>query len=135
MLVFRIRTGYHASLTNKHGIPFRQFLQREDLFPFEVGGCGLGFVNFRHWAGQHVLVDQQEVGVFAFFDAASLLLNEHLLGAVDSQGGERLLAGEAFFRPPGLGLLGLINTRDYNLHDAERIVRSTAKRGEVGVRG
>ena len=79
----------------------------KDLFPFEVGGGGLGAVNFRFRTGQHILVDQQEVGVFAFFDAASLLLDEHLTGAVDGQGGESLLAGDEFFSPVGYALMAV----------------------------
>ena len=52
----------------------------EDFLPLEVGGYGLGLVDLRHWARQHILSNQEEVGIFAFADAASLLLNEHLLG-------------------------------------------------------
>ncbi len=51
-------------------------------------------MNLRHEAGQYVLVDEQEVGIFPFFDATMLILDEHLLGYIDGQGGKRLLAGQ-----------------------------------------
>ena len=94
-------------------------LHWEDLLSFEIRGSGLCLMNLCHWASQNVLVDEQEVGILALLDAATLVLEEHLTRHVDGQGCKSLLAGEAFFRPPGLGLLGIINTRDYNLHDAE----------------
>ena len=105
-------------------------LHWEDLLSFEIRGSGLCLMNLCHWASQHVLVDEQEVGIFAYADAATFLLKEHLPGNIDSQGGECLLAGEAFFRPPGFGLLGIINTRDYNLHDAERIAGAPQSAGK-----
>ena len=68
-------------------VPLRPFslfdLHRENLFPLEVSGSRLGRVNLCHWAGQDVLVEEQEVGIFASLDAAALVLDEHLLGAVD----------------------------------------------------
>ena len=36
-------------------------LHGENLLSLDVGGSGLGLVNLRHRAGQHVLGDQQEV--------------------------------------------------------------------------
>ena len=56
------------------------------FLPFEISGCGTGFVNLILRARQHILVDQEEVGIFAFADAASFILNEHLLGHVDGKG-------------------------------------------------
>ncbi len=76
-------------------------LHREDFLTLEVGGSGLGLVNLCHWTGQHVLIHQEEVGIFAYADAASLILDEHLLGNVDGHSGDGLLAGDEFFSPVG----------------------------------
>ena len=71
-------------------------LHRINLLSIEVGGFGLGRVNHFHGAGQHVLVNEQEISIFACADAASVVLYEHLLGNVDGQGyksfGSRLVA-------------------------------------------
>ena len=67
-------------------------------------------MNFCHWAGQHVFVEEQEVGILAFLDAASLILKEHLLGDIDGQGLERLLTGNELFRPPGLAFFTAAGT-------------------------
>jgi hypothetical protein len=40
----------------------------ENFLALEVGGCRLGRVNLCHWAGQHVLIEKQEVGIFASLD-------------------------------------------------------------------
>lgn len=40
-------------------------------------------MNLVDRTGQHVLVQEKEVGILAGADAASLILDEHLLGAVD----------------------------------------------------
>ena len=53
-------------------IDFACYLHREYLFAFEVGGNGLGLVDLCHRACQHILVDQQEVGIFAREVAARL---------------------------------------------------------------
>ena len=90
-------------------------------------------MDLRHRAGQHVLGDQQEVGILALLDAATLVLEEHLTRHVDGQGRKSLFAGEELFRPLGLGLLWIIDTRHHDLHDAEGVVRSTTECREVGV--
>ena len=96
------------------------FSQRENLLSLEIGGCGLGFVNLCYRASQHVLIDEQEVSIFACADAASLILNEHLLGDVDGQGLDSLLAGNELLRPPRCAILSSKHTSDSNLNDAER---------------
>ena len=90
-------------------------------------------MNLGGGAGQHVLVDQQEVGIFAYLDAAALVLDEHLLGAVDGEGDEGLLTGQKFLRPPRGAVIWPKATCDGNLHDAERVVRTAAQCGIVRV--
>ena len=81
------------------------FLHRENLLALKVSCSRLGRVNLCHWAGQDVLVKEQEVGIFASLDAASLILNEHLLGTVDGQGSEGLLTSSEFLWPPRRAIL------------------------------
>ena len=71
----------------------------KDLFPLEVGGFGFGLVDLGHRAGQHVLVDQQEVGIFARADATALIIDKHLPGDVDGERLDGLFAGDALFGP------------------------------------
>ena len=110
-------------------------LHRVNLLSFEVGCCGLGFVNLCLRARQHVLGHQQEVGILASGDAASLLLDEHLLGDVDGQGLDGLLAGDEFLGPPGGTVLAVKYTSNSDLNDAEWIVGTATRCWEVGVRG
>ena len=110
-----------------------QVLPGEYFFSLKVGRPGSGCVNLIDRAGQHVPVDEEEVGVFAFADAASLLFNEHLPCTVDGQGREGLLAGQSLFRPPGLPFHDRVYACDRNLHNAERVVRTTAQRRIIRV--
>ena len=71
------------------------------LLALKVGGGGLGVMDFVHRTGEHVLVDEQEVGILASLDAAALVLDEHLLGNVDGHSVDGLLAGDEFFCPIG----------------------------------
>ena len=96
-------------------------LHRVNLLSFEVGCCGLGFVNLCLRARQHVLGHQQEVGILASGDAASLVLDEHLLGDVDGQGLDGLLASDELLRPPGGTVLAVKYTSDSYLNDAEEL--------------
>lgn len=76
-------------------------------------------------------------------DAAPLILNEHLLSAVDGQGGEDLLAGQELFRPPifthisveksGLSLHPLRRSRS-PLRGGERLRTNYRLRYSVGER-
>ena len=81
--------------------------------------------------GQYVLVNKEEICIFACADAASLILNEHLLGNVDGQGCESLLTGQEFFRPPRFRMLGLIYSCQRNLHNAEWVVWTAAQCREI----
>ena len=80
-------------------------------------------MNLCHWTGQHILVNKEEICILALTDAASLILDEHLLGAVDGQSSECLLASQEFFRPPGFRLLRVI----YTCHLVLRGVRSAVQ--------
>ena len=110
-------------------------LHREDFLTLEVGGSGLGLVNLCHWTGQHVLIHQEEVGIFAYAHAASLLLDEHLFGDVDGQGLDGLFAGDEFLGPPGVTVLAVKHTCHGYLYDAEGVVWTATRCREVGVRG
>ena len=90
-------------------------------------------MNLGHRAGQHILVDEEEICIFAFFDAAALIFKEHLAGHVDGQGLECLLTGETFFRPPRLCILKMVDTRNHYFHDAEWIIGSATQCREVRV--
>ena len=69
-------------------------------------------MDLRLRARQHILSNQEEVGIFAFADAASLLLDEHLLGDVDGQGLDGLFAGDELLGPPGVTILAVKHTSD-----------------------
>ena len=109
-------------------------LNGENLLSLKVGGCRLGFVDLIDRARQHVLGDEQEVGILAGLDAASLILDEHLLGNVEGQGGEGLFAGQQFFGPPWGVVLAVKLPGHSKLHHAKRIVGTAACCRIVGVR-
>ena len=67
------------------------------LLSLEIGGGGLGLVNLIRRTRKHILGDEEEVGILAYADAASLILDEHLLGNVDGHSGDGLLAGDEFW--------------------------------------
>ena len=66
----------------------------EYFLSLEEGSFRLSRVNFCNRAGQHILVNKEEICILALADAASLILDEHLLGAVDGQSSECLLASQ-----------------------------------------
>ena len=84
-------------------------------------------MNLHDRAGEHVLVNKQEVGILAGLDAAALVLDEHLLGNVDGHSVDGLLAGDEFLWPPWGAVLRPEHTRHGNLHDAEGVVRTAAQ--------
>ena len=57
----------------------RQWSCRVNLLSLKIGSLRLGSVYLIRRTGQHILVNEEEIRIFAFFDAASFIFNEHLL--------------------------------------------------------
>ena len=47
------------------------------LLAIEIGSCMLGRVNLCHWAGQHVLIKEQEVGILATLSEYSKAISNY----------------------------------------------------------
>ena len=54
---------------------------------------------------KHILINQEEVGIFACADTTSFILDEHLLGNVDGQGCNGLFASNELLGPPRRAVL------------------------------